>query len=215
MSDKTQSLISGVIIPALQAIITGVMFALFAVAGWALYNQVTGWRVFFCALAGGAFIAWIGAVGRWRSWVDAVLGVAKPDRSDDNRYRLNLNLLYNDGQAGDFLDLPCDYQRLEAWCAGVAGGKSLGENHWTGAHAPFSKGEYHKLLDELVKRGLVRLRGRHYSSGYELTGKGSALAAELARRYNARLSPSERRYQPGSSNRRVAASERERERGDS
>lgn len=137
--------------------------------------------------------------------------LAQPSQ-DNAGYQLQIALKYNDGKAGDFIGLPVDYERFEAWCAGVDNGRSLGENHWTGTKGIFSKGEYHVLIDTLKVRGIIRLRGRHYSSGYEVTKKGDALIKELARRYNARLSPADRLYNPNWKNPRVSASERERER---
>jgi len=180
MSDKAQNtLTQAVLIPLAQAAITGGLFAALVVAGWELYSEATPMRIFWGALALGAFTTWLGAIGKWRAWIDALLGIKQSEI--DEPYELRVALSYNDGQAGDFLGLPVDYKRFEQWCAGVAAGGSLGENYWTGNSNLFVKGEYHLLRAELEKRGLVQQRGRHHSSGFELTGKGRALANELAR----------------------------------
>lgn len=196
MSDKAQGVVPGVLVPFAQSAITGLLLAAAALSVWQFYQVRDALRLFLAVLACGTLVAWMGALGKWRGWIDAAFGRTQPEPTE-KPYQLQVALTYNEGQAGDYLVLPVDYQRFEQWAAGIDSGASLGENHWCGSRAIFSKGEYHRLLDELQRRGLVRRAGRHHSSGYCLTSKGQALINELARRHRARLSPIERRYHPG------------------
>src|SRR4030067_877754 len=100
MSDKAQNtLTQAVLIPLAQAAITGGLFAALVVAGWALYREATPMRIFWGALAAGAFISWIGALGKWRAWIDALLGIEQPEI--DEPYELDVALSYNDGKGGE------------------------------------------------------------------------------------------------------------------
>ena len=114
-------------------------------------------------------------------------------RKDSKVYPLKVSIDWNDGHAGLFSEMGIERDQFIAWCIGAAGGRSLGENHWTGLRGPFSKGEYHQFRDELIQRGLIAQRGKYHSSGFQLTGKGRAVCAEVVRRFggNGNYSPTQ------------------------
>lgn len=110
-----------------------------------------------------------------------------------------LALSWNDGHTGEWLGLQ-DWEKFRDWAIGVSSGQSLGESHWTGRTAPFSKGEYHQMIDRLLERGIIRMRGKYHAQGYELTGKGRAVTGEITRRYGNLPSPTNHRYLAGGAN---------------
>lgn len=93
----------------------------------------------------------------------------------------SLEIIYNDGAAGDFLTFGVTSDKFFSWCSGVAEGRSLAETVWTGARGLFSKGEYHQFRSELLVRGFLKPSGKSHSQGFELTGKGRALTSGVAR----------------------------------
>lgn len=183
MSEKS-TIIGGLLLPAGQAIVSGILFAALAVSCWKVSQGVTAWRLFGAALAVGCFIAWLSALRKINAWGDADHGIVPLE--PETVYPVDtvqLNIVWADGGAGEFTRLGVDLERFAKWCAGISQGRPLGENHWTGANGLFSKGEYHVMRDELEVRGLIRMRGRHSTGGYELTSKGRAVVCELARQY--------------------------------
>ncbi len=201
-----------IVIPFLKAIITGVLFSLFA-ASW--FVAAIPWKLFFIVLSGSALV----------SWLAAIRFVIKPGLSILDRKSatvalkpqevftpLKLSIDWNDGQAGLFSEIGISRDQFIAWCVGVGQGKSLGENHWCGSKGVFSKGEYHIFRDELERRGLLRPKGRHHAQGFELSAKGAAVVTEVARRFGDNHSPVYRglpavsTYSPLDASERVLAS---------
>lgn len=85
---------------------------------------------------------------------------------------------YNEEHTGDYIGLGAigiTPDRFFEFLEGCAQGTSLGENHWTGRGNLFSKAEYHRLRNLLIKRGYLEARGRHHAQGYEWGRKGVAL----------------------------------------
>jgi hypothetical protein len=174
-------------VPFAQAAVSGLLGAFALVSAWMTWQQLTSWRLFWLILGGFTFFSWLWILRRWQAWIDADHGVqAVPDAVENPARTYQLNVTWEGGSAGDYMDLGgVDFERFAQWCAGVADGRSLGENHWTGSRGIFSKGEYHIMRDQLEKFGIVRANGRHHASGYSLTSKGRAVTREIARRYKA------------------------------
>ena len=186
MSDRPTSFVSAVVIPSMQALICGVLFALAGVAVYHAWGVRTGWALFWAGLSGVAFIAWLMVLKRWLSWSDALAGIM-PAPVQAVTYptetRLHLAIDWDQGRGGLFEELDIDDATFIAWACDVARGKSLGENWHTGRHGRFSKGTYHQFLGRLEFQGVIRKRGRAINSGFELTGKGRAITDEVLSRY--------------------------------
>lgn len=111
--------------------------------------------------------------------------------------QVKISIDWDEGRSGLFDDLMITDDLFIEWCCGVAAGKSIGENHWTGSANPFSKGQYHNFIDRLESPlGIIRRAGKGKSSGYTLTGKGRAVTGEILRRYGT-PSPALQSYHPG------------------
>ena len=186
MSERPTNFTEAVLVPGAQALICGVLFALAGVAIYHAWGVRTGWALFWAGLSGVAFIAWLMVLKRWLSWSDALAGIM-PAPVEPVTYAsetLNLRVDWDDGHQGLFAQFGVSREMFLTWCAGVATGTPLSENHWTGRGAPFSKGEYHRMRAELERRGFLRLRGKYHAQGYELSSMGQAVVGEISRRYS-------------------------------
>lgn len=203
MSEKAQTIHTNVFIPIMQAIITGLLFALVAVSTWAAWQNVTGWRLFWLALFGSAFLAWLVILGRLFVWGDALHGIQPKPESvtafQTETSMLHISIDWDNGRQGVFDDIQITDDQFIQWACEVAQGKSLGENHHTGSAGIFSKGQYHQMIDRLSFMGFVRQKSKAITSGYVLTGKGRAVCDELLKRYGSapNIPPTDQVYLPG------------------
>jgi len=165
------------------AIVTGLFLGVLAGTVAALLAWAKPWLWALSVFAIGGAVAWLLLLYWWQRVIEAQNGMTSPEPAVTYRNELRLSVDWDEGRGGLFDDLSVDDATFIAWGCSVARGTSLGENHWTGQHNPFSKGQYHKFLDRLEFQGIVRRAGRSANSPYELTGKGRAIVDELLRRY--------------------------------
>jgi len=144
---------------------------------YALSEGFTKWRLIWLVLAGGALLTWLILQLPRRQ----VLRSSGRVHAQDTSLRLAID--WNDGHTGSFSQHEITKHQFIAWCIGVGTGRSLGETHWTGEGAPFTKSQYIRFRDNLLFEGLIRHRGGHYTRGFELTSKGLATCREVIRRY--------------------------------
>jgi len=201
MSEKHLATIeSAVFVPLLQAGVTG---SVAAVIGGSLAAMSGGQFFTWAAVVGGVvfLLAWWGSVSWWRSAINPQPEQA-PAVYQAEATRLKLSIDWDEGRAGLFDELRISDELFITWACGVGSGKSLGENHWTGAVNPFSKGQYHNFIDRLIFLGIVRPAGKGRSSGYELTGKGRAVCGAILARYGRdTIPPANQSYLSGGANR--------------
>jgi hypothetical protein len=198
------NLTAAVLLPVAWAAVTGLI-------GFVLCLSIAAWQGAKNALAiggmAGALVfgfAWLYALSWWRGVVERIVnpeGTITPAAAYPlEAPELHISIDWDEGRAGIFDDLNVSDQMFIDWACEVAKGKSLGENHHTGAANAFSKGQYHAMLDRLEYHGFIRIKGKARTSGYMLTRKGEAVCNELLRRYGSLQAhyPSERRYLPTS-----------------
>lgn len=176
-----------VIIPLLKSAITAVLVALFATS-WFIGS--IPWKLFFAVLSGICLASWLALIIPKPMLDRQTLGKVYPMESQDPK-PLKVSIDWNDGQAGLFAEMGIERDQFIAWCIGASQGRSLGENHWCGSKGVFSKAEYHAFRDELINRGIIKAKGRHHAQGFQLTGKGRAVCAEVARRFGDLPSPND------------------------
>jgi hypothetical protein len=176
-------LISAIAVPTLQACVTGILTAATAgsLAIVANHDPLT-----YATLGGslGMTLSWLYFRHEWYLRVNPQpLPPIEPMRSFplETVVTHQLALTWNEGKAGSWLGVE-DWEKFVDWAISAYQGASLGESHWCGARAPFSKGEYHLMLDKLLEQGIIRTRGKYHAQGYELTAKGRAVCGELSRR---------------------------------
>lgn len=173
---------------AFMAVLTGVFLGILAGAAAALGDIPQPWTVGLMAASLSAALAWLYLISWWRSVIEGMHGIERTQNLQTvstETAMLSLSIDWDDGHAGLWADLETERDKFICWAIGVANGKSLGENHWTGAAGIFSKSEYHAMRDGLEYYGLIRPAGKHHSQGYALSGKGRAICSEIARRYSA------------------------------
>ena len=144
---------------------------------YALSEVATKWRVIGIVLSIGVLLTWLILQFPRRQ----VLRSSGRVHAQETSLRLALD--WNDGHSGSFSQHGITQAQFIAWCTGVGTGISLGETHWTGEGAPFTKSKYIKFRDELLFFGFIRQQGSHYTRGFELTGKGAAMCREVVRRF--------------------------------
>ena len=82
----------------------------------------------------------------------------------------------DNGRETDFIDLPAGPEQLRKLADGLLSGRQFALSAWSGAGAPFSRSEFERLRDELIKRGLARWRNANaQAQGAELTLPGRAV----------------------------------------
>lgn len=172
-----------VIVPLLQAGISGCLAGALAGSGCALWEWEWAWAgVVGCVVT---LAAWLYFRAEVKLRADVQAGVvqvqAQPAQPEPVQ-AFELAVTYNEGAAGDILQFGVDPERFRAWCSGVADGRSLAQAGWIGRGGLFSRSEYTRLMAELLNRGYIRLRCESgHAQGYELVAKGRALVNGAAR----------------------------------
>lgn len=93
--------------------------------------------------------------------------------------------LKHDKSRTQLLELPATAEQLTALGRGVLGGASLAENTWTGSGGQFTRAEFGRLRNELIRRGLAGWN----SPGTPARGWTLTPAGRAAFRYFATLNP--------------------------
>jgi len=93
--------------------------------------------------------------------------------------------LKHDKSRTQLLELPATVNQLCALGRGVLGGASLAENTWTGSGGQFTRAEFGRLRNELIRRGLAGWN----SPGTPARGWTLTPAGRAAFRYFATLNP--------------------------
>jgi len=201
---RPASVASDVVVPGLQAAITGAVAAAVAgAAAWAL-----GWPAWVAAFAGLAVLAvsWVLLLLDHRRLLWAVENVTRADLDGDGETgrplaapsKLVLEVIQNGERRGiDFLQLDIEEGAFLQWAAAAIAGRSLAVSGWVGRGRPFTRGQYDGMLAELERAGIVRLADpRNPQNGRELSPAGrAALRACMRERGAGTLSTAA--YAPG------------------
>ncbi len=164
----------------IQSLITGLLLAHEGMWLYALTEGFTKWRLIWLILASGALLTWLILQFPRRQ----VLRSSGRVHAQETSLRLAIN--WNDGHSGSFNRYGITQKQFVAWFTGAGSGISLGETHWTGEGAHFTKTTYIKFRDALLLDGIIRHREGHYTRGFELTEKGKATCREVIRRFTPR-----------------------------
>lgn len=177
---------SDVRVPLFQAVITGLMAgALLVVLGLGLGWGLT-WQTPAVVAMVSAFACWMLFLFDHRSLLRQVERVIMADIDGDGRVgEPEPETVRVEVQEGErrwvFADLPVDLERLRLFARGALSGKPLAQASWTGRGGVFSRGEYQRLLDEMLARGFAVWRNpAAHAQGLDLTGVGRAVLRRLA-----------------------------------
>lgn len=173
-----------VVVPLLQATVTGVLVSLCAVTlihylapGAALFPP------FLLIWTGSTLLSWLTYRARWQYVIERVLGV---DLDGDGHIGapvynppppVRVVLEQEQGRTVDFIDLPYA-DRLPQLAAGLTEGRTFTAGTFN--HI-LHRTEFEVLRDELIRRNLARWKNeRAHAQGAELTPAGKAVMRRLA-----------------------------------
>ncbi len=188
--DTLESLKSGLVIPAAQSVLTGLISG--AAVG-AIANLASWQGPGNLALAGGCVLAavqWYALQGRWQTARNYAL-YGPPELPEEPTQPeplpiltprpepLRVEVTQENGRQTRFIDLPAEYHQLKALAVGVLAGHGLAVNQWTGAGKPFTRAQFDTFRAALVQAGLARY-GERSNSPLELSPAGRAVFRRIA-----------------------------------
>lgn len=180
-------LTGGVIVPGLQAAITGILLGLAALA-------ITAWFSLPWLAIGGT-VAAVTAAGAWLSYrnhwawlLERVLGadlngdgaIGQPQPPMLPAPHIRVDLMHPDGAGADWLKLPYP-EKLPTFAETVLQGRTYSQAALVGSGRLFSRSEYDQLIDALIAAGLMRWKNpEHHNQGAVTTSAGRAVFKRLA-----------------------------------
>jgi len=184
---RAASVGSDVAVPALQALISGVVagavvLALCVAFGWAL--RIAG-AVALAVLA----ITWLLLLIDHRRLLWAVENLTRADLDHDGAVgepvtlRLEVKHSGNGGRRFDFLHLGVSDAAFLQWASAVVAGRSLAVSSWVGRGQGFSRSEYDAMLAELERSEIVEKSGKGTNAAWVLTPEGREALRECVREY--------------------------------
>lgn len=190
---EDNSLRSGVVVPGLQAVITGVFFA--GVVGGAVLLSGYGKLGTYLLLGGFgcAFTAWIFLIHHWLKVIEHREGIEpEPEPVElvepgEEPSSVRIELIQNSDGAwrGSFVNLPVSPEKLRLVASALSQGGSLSENSWCGSGRPFTKRQYHALRQELIERGWLQWRNPNApAQGLEPSLVGRRVFSYLTENYH-------------------------------
>jgi hypothetical protein len=159
---------AAVVIPLLQSGITAGSAALLTIAGSILLGADQPLAYGFLASAIVFVVAWLGLMDRWYR----LMGFeSNPPPSRPFRVELAV------GRSTLIYSLPASQEQLTALARAVLSGATLNELSFSSI---FTRSEWRRLRDELIRRGLAEWRSASPAQGVQLTRTGLAVFRYLA-----------------------------------
>lgn len=191
VTNHTDNLLNGVVVPGLQALITAILSGIVAgaVAAWL---HLPYWGIGFTAAAVAALASWLSYRARWAYVLESLLGVdlnrdgfigAAPQQPVQALPEsVRVELIQDEGRRGDFIDLPYP-EKLPQLAAGLTAGRSFNQTAWVGSHGIFSRSEFDEVRDTMIERGLAAWKNPEAKAqGVTLTAAGRAVMKRLSNR---------------------------------
>jgi hypothetical protein len=162
---------SDVLVPFLQAAITGAFTAIMLGIGAGVVVHWQAWPWWYVAIV--VALSWLFVTsGVWlrllndsrellwkvESWTDRDLdqdGTTGKPQEPTETVRLEIEANNNGRHSSFFHDLPTEPAVFTTWVQVAVNGQSLAVGHWTGNGRPFSRSDYEALLDFLQGAGVV------------------------------------------------------------
>lgn len=187
------SVVSGVIVPILQTLITAILWACAVPIVHMLIAEYTSydfnhipliWLVLIVVL----IVQWSSLLREWRTLI-------RPEVSEESFVNLGdaiepineyvkIQVNTNEGRKATFLDLPISNAKLATFTMGLQSGGSTAESAWVGVNQLFSRSEYVGLRDALISRGFAVWNSQqHHDRGWRLSAKGHSVFNELSNKF--------------------------------
>lgn len=178
----------GLLLPAGEALVTAILAFPAGLGVCALASLDWHYAAIASALVG--LVAWLGFLGWWQRIIKALLipdqvEYYEPEPEPPQPAPIRIEIIKSDPGSpyveGQYLDLPCEPDQLQALASGLAQGQPFALSTWTGRNRPFSRSQFETVRVELLARGLVRWSSPHArAQGLELTPAGRAVFKRLA-----------------------------------
>lgn len=173
-----QSAWPAVLIPAYQAMITGLFAGLLALLlAWLLdAARPYGWGL--GAGIGFTLLFWYTGLKRWENLIWTIESAAAPlpiEPEPAPAARETIRVEVTQGNQTQIAELPISRDKLGLLAAGLLEGRPLSEAEWTGANGLFSLREFRELRDVLLSRGWIAWVNPDYPrQGLTITRPGNA-----------------------------------------
>lgn len=172
--------------PVLQSLMTGLFLGFTVIVFGHYFKWRNPWGLGLLVASLIQCMVWLVSLARWHRWVYKLEDLTGWDLNRDGQVGsrpepIRVELIQQEGRQVDFIDLPASQDQLISLASGLLGRTPMAETHWTGEHRPFSKGEFHSVRDEMLRRGLLRWVNDHaHAQGMELTAPGRAVMRRFA-----------------------------------
>jgi len=189
---KGLEIISGVIVPLLQALTTGLLAASLVVGISLIREEFIVWRLFWVVLAGVSLLAWLIALAFWRALVEH-----KPEKPPDVRplESVRVDLARPDGDYlwVDFLDLPVSRETMSRAAAALLA-RDFCTSSWGGRGKALTRSQAEALRDFFIGKDLANWsRPESHTAGWSLNGAGRAVIRRFAGMAKSSPTPQARR----------------------
>lgn len=172
-----------VTIPAIQAVITGVLVGLF-IGVLLLWLKASFWfPAWVLSTIGGILLSWLAYRGRWQYVIETVMGV---DINHDGvigvpmKHTMRVELVEDNGRHVEIIDLPVA-DKLPVLARGLLAGEPFSGRRWSVDVDTFTQPEFKQVQDAFLKRNLARWNSaRDHRQGVSLTREGAAVCKKLA-----------------------------------
>ena len=177
-------------IPVLQSLVSGVLFgfAMGVIAAVAKWQSPWGW--FWACLAISQVIVWAWRLIEWADMVKLLEQITMMDLNGDGEVGADyeaqkkitrIEIVRDNGRTVQFADLPASETQLTQLAQALLVAGSSGdaprifaaESQWCGTGKPFSKREFRRLRETMLKVGyLAWINERYHAQGVTLTRTG-------------------------------------------
>ena len=178
---------SGVFLPLLQSIVTGILVGLTCLV-WAIAAEFQKPALFFAVVTLGiTFISWGYLMINWRTMVSGIEKLVNRDLNGDNRIgdkpassMVQVRVTSMDGKHTTIAEIP-HADKLPEFAQGVLAGKPISKREWIGRGKLFGETEFNTVRDKFIQRGwMVWIDEQYPQLGLNLTITGQAAMRALA-----------------------------------
>lgn len=163
--------------PLTQSVITGLLLGLTAGSGGGFFQVSDPGQVGLFVGVLSTSSAWLLCMARWNRAAYPVEALpAGPEAALAPAAPVRIEVAQEQGRHVDLIDLPVPWGKFTALASGLSQGTPFSESVWTGGGNLFSRAEFGRLRDELLRRGLMDwINPEARAQGIRLTRAGAAV----------------------------------------
>jgi len=163
-----------------------VFISVAGVTAWYLWDAITGWRLFWFIFATSTTFVWIGILVKWAHYSMPNQERERPSTVNVSNVSYNqtttrVELIQNNGQWGDWLDVPIPTEKIIAVAEIIVTGGDFTYACLAGRGKALTMNEYSALRTFFISKGLaVWINPAGHNQGCALTGSGRAIMRRFA-----------------------------------